>query len=116
MKGSYAPLYKLPPDHHGKATLLQQVRQLLQRQALSSAACQSAGSQDLLGVRLKRLEYTAAQGIASFPALCFPAWPWAWISVSGCCRNLSRVLHPQTLYRSKRSSATDGYWVTPRSS
>jgi hypothetical protein len=116
MKGSYAPLYKLPPDHHGKATLLQQVRQLLQHQALSSAACQSAGGQDLLGVRIKGFEHAPAQGLAFVPPLCFPAWPGAWVSVFGCCRDLSRFLHPQALYRSKRSAAADVYWVPPRSS
>jgi hypothetical protein len=111
MKGLYAPLYKLPPDHRRKAAVLQQVRQLLQRQALLPSARQSAGCQDLLGVRVKGFEHAAAQRNSSFPSLCFPAWSWAWISVPGGCGSLSRFLHPQALYRSKRSAAPDVYWV-----
>jgi hypothetical protein len=116
MKGSYASLHELPPDHDRKAALLQQVRQFLQRQALLPAARQSAGRQNLLAVRFKRFEHAATQRIASFPSLCFSAWPWTWISVFGCCRNLSRFLHPQALYRSKRSSASDVHWISARSS
>lgn len=116
MKGSYAPLYKLPPDHDGKASFLQQVRQLLQHQVVLPAARQSTGCKNLLAVRIKGFEHAAAQRIIIFPPFCFSAWPWTWISVFGCCRNLSRFLHPQTLYRSKRSSAFDVHWIPARSS
>lgn len=116
MKGSYAPLHKLPPDHRWKAALLQQVRQFLQRQALRPAARQSEGCQDLLRVRLERFKHAAAQRLAPFPPLCFSAWPWPRISVFGGCWSLSRLLHPQALYRSKRSSAADVHWVPAWSS
>jgi hypothetical protein len=116
MKGSYAPLYKLPPDYGWEAALLQQVRQLFQRQALFPAARQSPRSQDLFAVRIKGFEHTPAQGPTAIPPLCFPAWPWAWSSVFSCCRDLSRFLYPQALYRSKRSFAADVHWFLPRSS
>lgn len=115
MKGSYAPLYKLPPDHRWKAALLQQVRQLLQRQALLPAARQSEGRQNLFAVWIKGFKHAAAQRFAVIPSVCFPAWSWAWISVFGCCRSLSRFLHPQTAYRSQRSFAADVHWFLPRS-
>jgi hypothetical protein len=116
MKGSYAPLHELPPDHHRKAALLQQVRQFLQHPALFPAARQSAGGKNLLTVRITRFEHTAAQRLAIFSALRFSAWPWPWISVFGDCGSLSRFLRPQTLYRSKRSSAFDVHWIPARSS
>lgn len=116
MKGSYAPLHKLPPGHGWKAALLQQVRQFLQRSALLPAARQSAGGQDLFAVRIKGFEHATAQRLAFFPALCFSVGSWPWISVLGCCRDLSRFLHPQTLYRSQRSFAADVHWVPARSS
>jgi hypothetical protein len=116
MKGSYAPLYKLPPDHGWEAALLQQVRQFLQRQALLPAARQSESGQDLFAVRIKGFKHAAAQSLAVIAPVCFPAWPWAWISVSGCCRDLSRFLHPQALYRSQRSFAADVPWVSARPS
>jgi hypothetical protein len=116
MKGSYAPLHKLPPDHGRNPALLQQVRQILQRQALFSPARQSAGCRDLLRVRIKGLEHSSAQRITSFPPLCFPAGSWPWFSVSLCCRNLSRFLYPQTVYRSEWSFASDVHCVSARSS
>lgn len=116
MKGLYAPLYKLPPDHRWKPALLQQVRQLLQRQALLPAARQSEGCQDLFAVRIKGFEHASAQRLASFPSLCFSAWSWAWVSVFGCCRDLSRFLHPQALYRSQRSFAAHVHWFPAWSS
>jgi hypothetical protein len=116
MKGSYAPLYKLPPDHGWKAALLQQVRQLLQPQALLPAARQSEGCQGLLAVRIKGFEHATAQRLAAIPPIYFSVWSWAWISVFGGCRSLSRLLHPQALYRSKRSSAADVHWVPAWSS
>ena len=116
MKGSYAPVHKLPPDYRRKATLLQQVRQLLQRQAVLPAARQSEGCKNLLAVRIKGFKHSAAQRIASVPALYFSAWAGTGISVFGCRRSLSRFLHPQTLHRSKRPSAPDVHWVLARSS
>jgi hypothetical protein len=116
MKGSYAPLYKLPPDHRWKAALLQQVRQFLQRQALLPAARQSAGCQSLLRVWIEGFEHATAQRLTPFPALCFSVWSWAWVSVFGCCRDLSRFLHPQALYRSQRSFAADVHGFSTRSS
>jgi hypothetical protein len=116
MKGSYAPLYKLPPDHGWEAALLQQVRQFLQRQALLPAARQSAGCQSLLRVWIEGFEHATAQRLTPFPALCFSVWSWAWVSVFGCCRDLSRFLHPQALYRSQRSFAADVPWVSARPS
>src|SRR6185312_6331901 len=62
--------------------------------------CSQCGSKD-----------SSAERLSSFPPLCFAAWPWTGISVPGCCRTLSRVLHPQTRYRSKRSSASDVHWI-----
>src|SRR5262249_59199949 len=111
MKGLYAPLHQLPSDHGRKAALLQQVRQLLQRQALLPAARQSAGGQDLLRVRIKGIEHAAAQRLPSFPSLCFPAWPRAWIPVFGRCRDLCRFLHPQALYQPERPSTAHVHWV-----
>jgi hypothetical protein len=115
MKGSYASLHELQPDHDRKAALLQQVRQFLQRQALLPSARQSEGCQDLLAVRFKGFEYAAAKSLTSSPPLCFSAWPWTRISVFGRRGNLSRFLYPQALDRSKRTIATDVYWFSARS-
>jgi len=116
MKGPYASLYKLQPDHHRKASFLQQMRQFLQHQAVLPVACKSAGRPDLRRVWLKGFEHTAAQSITLCPLLYFPAWPRSCISIFRCCRNLSRFLHPQTLYQSQWSSAADVPWVPARSS
>jgi hypothetical protein len=116
MKGSYAPLYKLPPDHGWKAALLQQVRQLLQPQALLPAARQSEGCQDLFAVRIKGFEHATAQSVAAIPSVCFPVWSRAWISFLGGSWDLSRFLHPQALYRPKRSFAAHVHGFSTRSS
>ena len=116
MKGSYAPLYKLPPDHRWKAAFLQQVRQFLQRQALLPAARQFAGCQSLFRVWIEGFEHATAQRLTAFSALCFSVWSWAWVSVFGCCRNLSRFLHPQALYRSQRSFAAHVHGFSTRAS